>query len=156
MTMKILRYAPALIVAALLMFAQPALCASGPPGYYADQKVVYHNEGSFSDNPTYFKYLLGHLKNHIDAVGDGHVKISVVDLGPGVTLLQLANNDKDLAQKIDALKGRGVRFLICQNTLAGMHIDWHSLYGVQENDLVPAGVAELSRLQGMGYSYIHP
>jgi hypothetical protein len=32
----------------------------------------------------------------------------------------------------------------------------HTLYGVKQEDLVPSGVAELARLQLMGFQYIHP
>ncbi len=49
-----------------------------------------------------------------------------------------------------------MRFLICANTLKERQIDWHSLYGVTQNDIVPSGAAELARLQGMGFVYIHP
>ena len=30
------------------------------------------------------------------------------------------------------------------------------LYGVKDADVVPSGVAELARLQGQGFVYIHP
>ena len=61
-----------------------------------------------------------------------------------------------LAQRIDDLKAEGVRFLICRNTLTQRKIDWHELHGVTEADIVPSGVAEIVRLQGMGFSYVHP
>jgi intracellular sulfur oxidation DsrE/DsrF family protein len=35
-------------------------------------------------------------------------------------------------------------------------IDRGALYAVGEDDIVPSGVAELARLQGMGFAYIHP
>ncbi len=127
-----------------------------PAGYYADQKVVYHNDGGVPDLTGYFKLLLKNLANHLDAVGDRHVQIRVVNYGQGVNLFQLAQTDKELAAGIDAVKARGVQFLICRNTLQARRIEWNSLYGVNQNDLVPAGVAELARLQGMGYAYIHP
>ena len=68
----------------------------------------------------------------------------------------MANDDRDLAGRIDALKGLGVRFLICKNTLTERKIDWHGLHGVKEDDIVPSGVAELARLQSLGFTYIHP
>jgi intracellular sulfur oxidation DsrE/DsrF family protein len=50
-----------------------------------------------------------------------------------------------------------VAFQVCGNTLKGKQIDFEGdLYDVDEADIVPSGVAELSRLQGMGYSYIKP
>jgi intracellular sulfur oxidation DsrE/DsrF family protein len=39
----------------------------------------------------------------------------------------------------------------------GRKIDYKTdLFDVYEEDIVPSGVAELSRLQAMGYTYIKP
>ena len=103
-----------------------------------------------------FKRLLGNLRNHVEAVGKAHVEIRVVSLGDGVALFQSAANDEGLSTRIDALKAMGVRFLVCANTLRERKIDRRTLYGVVEDDVVPSGVAELARLQGMGSAYIHP
>jgi intracellular sulfur oxidation DsrE/DsrF family protein len=136
------------------MFATGVWAA--PAGYYTDQKVVYHNDGGGPDNATYFRRLLNNLRNHVAALGKDHVEIRVVDHGDGVVMLQMAKTDEKLAQAIDARKAEGVRFLICQNTLDERNIDWHTLYGVSQQDIVPSGVAELVRLQIMGFVYIHP
>ena len=126
-----------------------------PAGYYADQKVVYHNDGG-PDGAAYFKRLLGNLRNHVETVGKTHVEIRVVSHGDGVGLFQSAASDRELAARIDALKGMGVRFLVCGHTLRERKIDRGTLYGVTEDDVVPSGAAELARLQGMGFAYIHP
>jgi intracellular sulfur oxidation DsrE/DsrF family protein len=124
-------------------------------GYYRDQKVVYHNDGGGPDNAAYFKRILNTIQNHIEAVGKEHVEIRVVDHGGGVELFQMARSEKELAGRLDSLREQGVRFLICANTLKERQIDWHTLYGVLETDIVPSGAAELARLQGMGFVYIH-
>lgn len=129
---------------------------TAPTGYYADQKVVYQNDGGGPDDAAYFRHLLAYLHNHVQAVGRDHVEIRVVDHGPGVDLFALAKGDRGLAERIDGLKAQGVRFLICANTLRERKLDWHDLYGVREEDIVPSGVAEIARLQGMGFVYIHP
>jgi intracellular sulfur oxidation DsrE/DsrF family protein len=49
----------------------------------------------------------------------------------------------------------GVPFPVCANTLRERRIDRGSLSGIGEDDLVPSGVAELARLQGMGFASIH-
>jgi uncharacterized protein len=128
---------------------------AAPAGYYQDQKVVYHNDGGAPDNAAYFRRMLNSIKNHIDAVGKDHVEIRVVDHGSGVDLFEMARTDKDLAGRLDALRGLDAHFLICANTLRERKIDWHELYGVKAEDIVPSGVAELARLQGMGFVYIH-
>ena len=153
---KVFRNLMLAIVLATMGIGAVRAGSGGPAGYYADQKVVYHNGGSGPDGASYFKRLLANLRNHVEAVGMAHVEIRVVSLGDGVGLFQSAANDKELAGRIDALKGMGVRFLVCANTLRERKIDRSTLYGVGEDDLVPSGVAELARLQGMGFAYIHP
>lgn len=143
-------------LAAPLIFAACAEPAAAPSAnYYQDQKVVYHNNGGGVDNAAYFRKMLNSIKNHIEAVGKEHVDIRVVDHAGGVELFLLANSDKELASRLDALRSQGVRFLICANTLRERQIDWRTLYGVTEGDIVPSGAAELARLQGMGFAYIH-
>lgn len=145
-----------LLTAAAMIFTwNTAAVNAAPAGYYTDQKVVYHNNGGSPDNATYFKRMLNSIKNHIDAVGKDHVEIRVVDHGAGVDLFQMAQVDENLAGRLDALRAQGVRFLICANTLKERQIDWRTLYGVKEDDVIPSGVAELARLQGMGFVYIH-
>lgn len=145
---------------AVLGAANAQAQAQAPAGYYKDQKVVYHDDGSAVGGPeanaAYFKKFLKNVHNHIDAVGKEHVEIRVVNHGDGVGLLQDAAKDPALAGQLDELKKLGVRFLVCRNTLSERHLDWHTLYGVAEADLVPSGAAELARLQGLGFAYIHP
>ena len=136
--------------------ASVVLTGAAPVGYYADQKVVYHNDGRPPDSAAYFGMLLANLRNHIEAVGMDHIVLRVLSNGQGVELFVAATQDKAIARAIDALRVDGVVFLVCNNTLNAMHLDWHALYGVQEGDVVPSGVAELGRLQGMGFAYIHP
>jgi uncharacterized protein len=146
----------ALFAAVLMLFGLSAeSVAAEPVGYYQDQKVVYHNDGGGPDNSAYFKRMLNSIRNHIEAVGKEHIEIRVVDHGGGVELFQMANADKDLASRLDTLRDQSVRFLICANTLKERQIDWHTLHGVKENDIVPSGAAELARLQAMGFVYIH-
>ena len=46
---------------------------------------------------------------------------------------------------------------MCANTLRGKKVDYLSdLYDVDKADIVPSGVAELAKLQAMGYTYIKP
>ena len=129
--------------------------AAGSGGYYTFQKVVYQNDGGWPDNKAYFQRFLHHLAAHIAAT-DGKVEIRVVDFAAGVQLFVMARDDADLAKSIDSLRSQGVRFLICSNTLHAMKLTPADLYGVKDDDLVPSGVAEIARLQGLGFVYIHP
>lgn len=157
MNMSRLLIAATLFLAALISAPVPSRAASDVPAdYYQDQKVVYHNNGKGKDSTDYFKALLKNLDNHIEAVGKERVDIKMVNHGDGVRLFQQAQSDKGIAAQIDALRGKGVQFLICKNTLTERKIDWKQLYGVKEDDLVPSGVAELIRQQQKSYIYIHP
>lgn len=139
-----------------LVNVAPAAEMAAASQSYQDQKVVYHNNGRSQNGDSYFKSLLRNIRNHVEAVGQGRIAVKVVNHGDGVALFQLAQTDKTIAASIDDLRGKGVQFLICKNTLAERKLDWKQLYGVQEADLVQSGVAELIRLQQQSYVYIHP
>lgn len=155
--MSRLLLAATLFLAALVSAPVPSHAASDVPAdYYQDQMVVYHNNGKGKDSADYFEALLKNLDNHIEAVGKDRVDIKVVNHGDGITLFQQAQSDKNIAAQVDALRSKGVQFLICKNTLTERKINWKRLYSVKEGDLVPSGVAELIRLQQKSYLYIHP
>jgi intracellular sulfur oxidation DsrE/DsrF family protein len=60
--------------------------------------------------------------------------------------------DADLANIITELRGRGVAFLVCNNTLREGKIDFHTLFHVIDDDVVPSGFLEVAWLAGQGYS----
>lgn len=153
------------LVAAVLLAAlagSPALAADPDPmtapvpaGYYTFQKVVYQNDSGLPDAPQYFARLLRNISAHLAAT-DGKVEIKVVSFAEGVKLFQLAKTDAALASSLDKLRSQGVKFLVCRNTMRGMGLKPEDLYKVEAADIVPSGVAELARLQGQGYVYLHP
>jgi len=153
----VLRYLLGLALALTFMPAHAAdpMKDPPPPGYYAVQKVVYQNDSGIPDDHAYFSRLLGHIANHLDATA-GKAQITVVSFAAGVKLFDMAKSDPKLAASLDALRTRGVRFLICRNTMKGMGVTPADLYGVKPEDVVPSGVAEIARLQGLGFVYLHP
>lgn len=123
-------------------------------GYYGKQKVVYHIN---SGDPKKQAGAMRNIQNHINAVGAENLDLRVVLHGNGVSLLQTANTNPDFESKVVSLKSQNVRFEVCNNTLTGRKIDYEDdLFDVEKADIVPSGVAELSRLQAMGYTYIKP
>lgn len=133
---------------------------------YGKQKVVYHIN---YDNPKKQAGALRNIQNHINAVGAENLDIKVVLHGNGLALLldpesldklkkfKHANANEKMIAKIDSLKDQGVDFNVCANTVRGRKVDLESdLYNVEKSDIVPSGVAELARLQLMGYAYIKP
>ena len=134
---------------ALGLAAMPAIAEDYPP-----QKVVYQNNGS--TNPEYYRHFLANITNHLNAVGRNNIELVVVDHGDGLSLLTEAETDPALARKIDTLRGEGVRFLICANTLQSRNLTLDQLYGAKDEDVVQSGVAEIARLEQQGFAYLHP
>ena len=123
---------------------------------YGRQKVVYHINYD-GEGETSYRSAMGNIQNHINTVGAENMEIAVVLHGDGLGLLMSAREDDALQTRIASLKGQGVKFDVCNNTLVGREISWENdPYDVWGEDIVPSGVAELSRLQGMGYTYIKP
>ncbi len=123
-------------------------------GDYGKQKVVYHVN---FDDPQRLVATMRNIQNHIDAVGQPNIDLRVVMHGPGIKLLELANKDPNFQDKVANLKREGVHFNVCNNTLVGKKINYKTdLYDVSQNDIVPSGVAEIARLESMGFSYMRP
>ena len=133
---------------------------------YGKQKVVYHIN---YDNPKQQAGALRNIQNHINAVGAENLDLKVVLHGNGLALLlepdslekltkfKHANANESMTARIDTLKSQGVAFNVCANTISGRKVDRETdLYNVSVDDIVPSGVAEVARLQAMGYSYIKP
>lgn len=133
---------------------------------YGKQKVVYHIN---YDNPKQQAGGLKNIQNHINAVGAENMDIKVVLHGNGLALLlepdslsklkkfKHANADEKMTATVDVLKDQGVSFNVCANTIRGRKVDLETdLYNVDDKDVVPSGVAEVARLQLLGYAYIKP
>jgi len=134
--------------------------------YYGKQKVVYHIN---YDDPKKQAGALRNIQNHINAVGAENLDLKVVLHGNGLALLlepdsldQLkkfkhANATDKMTAKVTDLKGQGVDFQVCANTVRGRKVDVETdLYDVDQADIVPSGVAEVAKLQQEGYAYIKP
>jgi hypothetical protein len=166
---------PLLMTASLLLTltAHAAVPAAFDPGlpppvvaknYYdtAKKVVIQMNTGpsETDDIQSFYLKQLNNIENYYQAVKQvsGEAPdIRVVIHGEGIGLLTNALKKEEfpkLAGRIDDLKSKGVKFLICYNTLLGKKITVSQLHQVAPEDFVLAGVAELARLQGMDYRYI--
>ena len=77
--------------------------------------------------------------------------------GNGLGLLKEAKSNDKLKGQVVSLKAQNVKFNVCNNTIKGRKIDYEKdLLEVFPEDIIPSGVAELSRLQQEGYTYIKP
>jgi intracellular sulfur oxidation DsrE/DsrF family protein len=149
------------VIVASSMFAGQAAAND----YYGKQKVVYHIN---YDNPKAQAGALRNIQNHINAVGAENLDLVVVLHGNGLSLLldpaslerltkfKHANGDQVMTAKVANLKNQGVNFAICNNTIKGRKVEMTDLYDVDDADIVPSGVAQLSKLQQEGYTYVKP
>ncbi|MGR3377409.1 DsrE family protein [Salipiger abyssi] len=131
--------------------------AAAQMGAYGKQKVVYHINYPGGEGDKAYRGALRNIQNHINALGAENVEVKVLLHGNGIGLLQNANTDTALQTSVGSLKSQNVRFHVCNNTLVGREIDYsNDLYDVWEEDIVMSGVAELSKLQMDGFTYIKP
>ena len=155
-----------LLAAFLMSVCLLMMTAANASERYGKQKVVYHIN---YDNPKKQAGALRNIQNHINAVGAENLDLKVVLHGNGLALLlepdslaklkkfKHANADDTMTAKIDNLKNQGIEFNVCANTVRGRKVDVNDdLYNVDKGDIVPSGVAEVARLQQMGYSYVKP
>ena len=145
------------IVASVMVLASAMTGASAANERYGKQKVVYHINYNGGEEDKAYRVALRNVQNHINAVGKDNMEIKIVLHGNGVDLLKDAKTNEKLQMDVTSLKSQSVVFNVCNNTLVGRNIDYNKdLFEVFEDEIVPSGVAELSRLQQMGYTYIKP
>lgn len=124
---------------------------------YTKQKVVYHINVDGGEQDKAYRAAMQNIQNHIDAVGVANIDIKVVMHGNGLGVLKNATTNDALKSQVVGLKRQNVAFEVCENTLKGRKIDFQKdLFEVGKGDIVPSGVAEIARLQQMGYVYIKP
>lgn len=150
-------------IAGLLgLIALTGAAAAAPGG--VPQRVVYHIDSGDLERQ---RSALRNVSNHLNDIGDERLEIRVVVQGNGVSMLVMPEATADLAlygnatnqiqMVIENLRVRGVRFVVCGNSLRRRNIlATDRLYEVAPQDMVDSGLAELVRLQGDGYSYIKP
>lgn len=139
---------------------------SNPSAAYGKQKVVYHIN---YDNPKKQKGALRNIQNHINAVGAENLDLRVVMHGNGLSMVlepdalpevpkfKHGNANANQQASIANLKGQGVAFAVCANTVKGRKVNLNDhLYDVDKADIVPSGVAEVAHLQKHGFAYVKP
>ena len=119
---------------------------------YGPQKVVYHFN---TNNPQVNAAGLKNIHNHFNALAKGQLTVVALVHSAAWEMVAKEKADPKQVEKMLALIEQGVVFKMCKNTLNDRNLD-------PERDLaipmtvVPAGVAELAKLQQEGYAYIKP
>ena len=146
------------VIACLLVaMASTVATRTNAEDRYGKQKVVYHINYNGGEDDKAYRAAMRNIQNHINAVGKDNIEIKVVLHGNGVNLLKDAVNNQKVQQDVLSLRSQQVKFQVCNNTLKGRKLSYENdLFEVFKDDIVPSGVAELSRLQQMGYTYIKP
>lgn len=121
---------------------------------YAQDKVVYHIDNAEAQATK----GLRNIRNHLDVAPD--TKIIVVTHAAGIDFLMEGAKDKanpniDYASLVSALKARGVRFEVCEITLATRNIGKDKF--ILDADFTPSGVVRIGQLQSREkFAYIKP
>jgi hypothetical protein len=143
----------ALALAVTLAASASFSASAAPPAAAATEpiRVVYHiNESEKA------RGLLGNVFNHLR--DDPTAKIVVVAHGGGIDFLLKDAVDRSGSPYVASLAelGRqGVSFKVCRNTLTARNLTDSAV--AKEASVVPAGVAEIARLQAReGYVYVKP
>jgi intracellular sulfur oxidation DsrE/DsrF family protein len=142
--------------------ADPAAAAPGGSGYvkpdvkheaYGEVRVVVPLT---TDNQGIQAMKIRNITNAVKAADawGGKLRVKVVLYAKGVTLLK--NPDETVRARLDMLRSHGVQFEVCNNTLSEQGIDFHTLYGVTDGDIVPSGFLEVGYLQYAQHYAVDP
>lgn len=130
---------------------------------YVKPEIKHEQYGSVNivvplttDDKAIQNMKLGNLQNTLNALQEwgGAAHSTVVVYAKGLSLLKAP--DEATRSKIDALKRRGVRFDVCNNSLREQGVDYHTLYEVRDQDIVPSGFAEVAYLQAKKHYVVDP
>ncbi len=141
------------LIAAILAAVVPAEAS-----HLAEQpkkhKVVYHlNEPSVDKA----RFVLGNIQNHIDGVG-GMKNVEAIELvvhGPALRNFITRDMNPEIKRVLDSLKGDGVGFEACGNTMKAFSITLEQL-PAGTKALPQGGVVRVMELVEQGYVYIRP
>ena len=120
----------------------------------AQDKVIYHVDNA----EVQATKMLRNVRNHLDVAPE--TKISVITHADGVDFLIEGAKDKknasvDYAALVNALKARGVKFIVCEITLKNRNLKKDSF--ILDADYTPSGVVLIGQLQSREqYAYIKP
>jgi intracellular sulfur oxidation DsrE/DsrF family protein len=163
------KLAAVIILSSMAAFmSHSALAADAPSGTEAKSDYVKPNlkhdpYGELniivpltSDDKGIQGMKLRNITNGLISAGEwkGEMNVAVVIYAKGTSLLK--NPDEKFQKQMDELRAKGVRFLVCNNSLREQGLDYHNLYNVKEADIVPSGFAEVAFLQAKKHYVVDP
>lgn len=151
----------ALLAVMSMTAVAPAMAADGAPANYVAPKMKHESYGHMNivvplTDDALVPMKLRNIGNMMKALKQwgGKADVRVVMYAKGLAWLK--NPDDKQKAALDELRGQGVRFIVCDNTLKEQDIDYHSLYGVKDEDIVPSGFAEVAFLQAHKHFVVEP
>lgn len=121
---------------------------SAPAALAAEHKVMIQ----VSDNDEgKWNLALNNARNLQAAFGKDNVDVEIVVFGPGIGMLTA---ESTVGNRVIDAGASGVKLIACENTMRAQKL--------QRDDMldgviyVPAGVAELTKRQEQGWTYIRP
>lgn len=123
---------------------KPAIFIGSSTDMKTQYQTIFHLS---SGDPGIHKTLIRQIYNLLDALPE--VSVEIVTHGEGIGLLLADSPNTDM---LCDLHDRGIRLLVCQNTLKQKNIPEELL--PEYTETVPAAVAHLVVRQHEGWSYI--
>lgn len=101
-------------------------------------------------------FVFGNIHNHYAGMGGpDHVTIELVVHGPALKAFHRADAAPDVAKKLEELRGVGLAYRACINTMRAQNVTLDGLlpgFAVADK----GGVVRLAELQTQGYAYLRP
>ena len=110
-----------------------------------EHKVVFQFTLADSLQQKAFSNQLKNLRKHWP---DAQIEVVAYNQGIDFLMTKKTRHHDIIAD----LKSKGVRFVVCQNTMNQRNIKTEEL--IPEAEIVPAGIAEIVEKQEQGWSYI--
>lgn len=109
-------------------------------------RTVFHVT---EDDPRKWAQVLNNARYTQTELGARNVEIAVVMNGGGISMMKL---ESPVAQMIDEAKKAGIKFHVCQNTMATQKVTKEDM--LPQADYVPSGIGDVIKLQSQGWSYV--
>lgn len=114
-----------------------------------NRDLVLHLDGG---DPAMLRFVARNARNYLNAAPEEKADVVIVANGPGAALCAKPHDES--IPVLDALFDLGVAVKVCANALAEQKIPREFVFTGCE--IVPAGLAEIVRLQREGYAYVKP
>ena len=135
---------------ALLMCSASGFAAARPTPAHAAASTKYRTVFHVTENdPKKWAQVLNNAHFTQGEFGAKNIDIVVVMNGGGIDMMKL---ESPVAQRIEEAKEAGVKFHVCQQTMAAQKVTKQDM--LPQADYVPSGIADVIKLQRKGWLYV--